>query len=95
MCVLDIGQDVGALVVHAVPGLLGAVIEIRPVERDGGPSPVHAEVRRRGEDGAPAAVICAVEGEYELWIDGCGPERRIRIRGGSVTIERVQPVTPG
>ncbi|HZS31950.1 MAG TPA: hypothetical protein VFC42_01065 [Methylomirabilota bacterium] len=92
MCVLDIGRDVGALVVHADAALLGSVIEIRPVDGGGRTPRVHAEVRRRGES-ALAAVICAVEGEYELWIDGSGPERRIRIRGGAVTSERVGPAT--
>jgi hypothetical protein len=94
MCVLDIGGDVGAVVIHTGPDRLGAVIEIRPVE-EGRLSRVHAEVRRRegGTDGTLAAVICAGEGEYELWIDGRGPERRIQIRGGAVTLERLRSAT--
>lgn len=65
--VLDIGNDVGALVVRAEPGRLGEEIEIRRV--DGSWSGEHAAVRRHTVAGASifAGVFPALgTGRYEI-----------------------------
>ena len=50
--VLDIGEDVGALIVHADPQLHGVEVEISPAGADAARS--HKEVLERNMGGAPA-----------------------------------------
>jgi hypothetical protein len=88
--VLDIGGDVGALVVTMPGDLQSAEIEIRPV-----PAPVEpAALRHVGVVARPVAgghVHSAVfdalpEGRYELYLRPSGPVAvRADVRGGEVT----------
>jgi hypothetical protein len=89
---LDIGGDVGALIVTTPPGLRGTEIEIRPVP-DGGAHPVHVGVVARPVD--DALVDCAVfpelrQGGYLLnRRPGAATARlHVTIRGGQITRAR-------
>ena len=66
--VLDIGGDVGALIVHAPADLLGTEVEISPAGEDDRRS--HKDVLERRMGGRPAytAVFDGLrEGAYTLW----------------------------
>ena len=84
--VLDIGDGIGALVVHTPKALCGVEIEIAP--RGGTTQLVHTEVRERvlADGSVFAGVFVALdEGEYTLLdADGSGP-RDVSIRSGRVT----------
>ena len=82
--VLDLGDGVGALIVHTDPELLGEEIDISPAGDDGRRR--HKQVLRRLL--GPQETTCLVydnlpEGEYTLWLQD-GPTRRIQVRGGAV-----------
>ena len=84
--VLDIGGDVGALVVHATGELSGVEIELaRPGERQ---AFVHTEVReRRLPEGTIYAGVfpAVVTGEYTLLGLHGRPDHEITISSGRVT----------
>lgn len=83
--VLDIGGDIGALIVHTDPELLGLEVEISPAGADHVRS--HKQVLERTTGGEPAYVLVfdnLREGEYTLWLDGVARTRRARVSGGSV-----------
>jgi hypothetical protein len=84
--VLDIGEGVGALIVHTDPGLLGTEVEISPADDDWRRS--HKEVlERTSADGGSAHVLVfddLPEGLYTLWLDGYARSRGIAVRGGEV-----------
>ena len=84
--VLDIGDDVGALVVHATGELSGVEIELaRRGERQ---AFVHTEVReRRLPDGTLYAGVfpAVVVGEYTLLGLHGGPDHEVTISSGGVT----------
>ena len=83
---LDIGDGIGALVVHTSKAMCGAEIEI--ARRGETTQLVHTEVRERvlPEGSVFAGVFVALdEGEYTLLdADGGGP-RDVTIRSGQVT----------
>jgi hypothetical protein len=66
---LDIGDDVGALIVHLPDAFRGAEIEICPAGEVHGARPrEHVGVHSRGQRGGLTAVFPAlVEGRYELY----------------------------
>jgi hypothetical protein len=77
--VLDIGKDVGALIIYTEVALRGREIEVSP---RGSSARVHVEVLERRISGRPvfAAVFPGLRaGDYEIWQD-------FPKRGGSVTI---------
>ncbi len=82
---LDIGGDIGALIVHTPPSLAGVEIEISPA---GDPSRrSHTAVReRRGRDHIRYAAIYPTlpAGEYTLWRPGGPPAANVVITGGQV-----------
>jgi hypothetical protein len=84
--VLDIGDGIGALVVHTSKAMCGVEIEI--AQRGETTQLVHTEVRERvlAEGSVFAGVFVALdEGEYTLLdADGTGP-RDISIQSGRVT----------
>jgi hypothetical protein len=83
--VLDIGAQVGALIVHADPELHGVEVEISPTGEDGRRS--HKEVLERAINGRPAftAVFDHLPaGTYTLWTGGDPRARAIAISGGSI-----------
>ena len=86
---LDIGDEVGALVVEMPPSMVGHEVEVRRV---GGPSLDHlphvAVVDRpAGDTTVPSLVFGELaEGTYELLPRGGGPVRLTAdVRGGVVT----------
>ncbi len=84
--VLDIGDGVGALVVHAPAALAGVEIEL--ARRGETRAFVHTEVReRRLPDGSVyAGVFAAVPvGDYTLLGTGAGDMCNVTIREGGVT----------
>ena len=83
--VLDIGGDLGALIIYTEPELHGVEIEISAAGRDGERS--HKEVLERQIAGRPlyAAVFDKVpSGRYTLWVDDAAHERGVAISGGAV-----------
>lgn len=84
--VLDIGDGLGALIVHTDRHMHGAEVEISPSGHDR--DRTHKDVLERSLDGQPAftAVFDALRaGTYTLW---CGDEPRTRgveIQPGAVT----------
>ena len=84
--VLEIGDELGAVVVYTDAELHGREIEISPRGEDGRRS--HKDVLERSRGGAPsfAAVFDRVEqGEYTLWIGGAPRARDVGVAGGAVT----------
>jgi hypothetical protein len=82
--VLDLGDGVGALIVHTGPELLGAEIDLSPAGDD--EHRRHKQVLRRLL--GPQATTCLVyddlpEGGYTVWLPG-KPVRNVQVRGGSV-----------
>ncbi len=92
--VLDIGAEIGALVLYAPPDLVGAEIEISPVQaatqRDEDHARrTHALVRER-RVGSAEPVYAAVypglaAGTYTIWRDANTSAGTTRIEGGQVT----------
>lgn len=83
--VLDIGDDIGALIVHAHPALHGREIEVSPA--DNAAKRIHTEVLERSANGATlyAAVFAElVAGDYSLWRDVFTDEP-VSIVGGAVS----------
>jgi hypothetical protein len=83
--VLDIGDDVGALIVHTDAALVGAEVEISRAGDDGRRS--HKDVLERSANGRPAytAVFDGLtEGAYTLWTQDVARQRNIVISGGEI-----------
>ena len=86
--VLEIGPDLGALIVHADASMHGVEIEISPSRDDARRS--HKQVLERSVAGRPAytAVFDQLPGgTYTLWTDGVA-----RVRGVRVHSERIAEV---
>ena len=84
--VLDIGDDLGALILHADADMVGVEVEISVTGRDHERS--HKEVLEREINGRPAytAVFDKVrEGAYTLWVDDVARERDVAISGGAIS----------
>jgi len=83
--VLDIGGDLGALIVHTDAGMVGVEVEISATGHDRDRS--HKEVLEREIQGRPAwtAVFDKVRaGSYTLWVHDIPRERGVVVIGGSV-----------
>jgi len=88
--VLDVGGEVGALVLFTPPGLNGREIEI---SRDGesGARRTHSQVRARHLAAVTeyAAVYPGLRaGRYTIWDDQDRPAATVVITGGQVTSRR-------
>jgi hypothetical protein len=82
--VLDIGQDVGALVIYTEAALRGREIEVSP---RGTTARVHVEVLERRINGRPvfAAVFPGLRaGDYDIWEDFPKSGGTVTIVGGEV-----------
>ena len=82
--VLDIGQDIGALIIYTAPEQHGREIEVSP---RGSATRVHVEVLERRINGQ--AVFAAVfpglrEGDYEIWENPANPSGTVAVVGGEV-----------
>jgi len=83
--VLEIGVDVGALIVHTGADMHGVEVEISPAGDDGRRS--HKEVLERVNGGRPAytAVFDQLPaGAYTLWTDGVARARGVEVQGGRI-----------
>jgi len=83
--VLEIGGDLGALVIHTGPELDGVEIEVSPAGRDH--ARTHAAVRPRhlGDRTVHCVVISPLRsGEYTVWRDRNTAETTVTVRPGQV-----------
>lgn len=84
--VLDIGEEVGALIVHTDFTMHGMEVEISPSSDDAERS--HKEVLERKISGQPAftAVFDGLRaGTYTLWTAGEARQRSVNVQGGTIT----------
>jgi hypothetical protein len=84
--VLEIGGDVGALILRTDPDMHCTEIEISPADEDDLRS--HKEVLERSINGEPAftAVFDGLRGgTYTLWAAGKSPVRGVKVSGGAIT----------
>jgi hypothetical protein len=83
--VLELGEDLGALIVHAGADMHGIEIEITP--EDNHELRSHKQVLERSVDGRPAFTAVfdgLLAGSYALWRDGEPRAREVSVTGGSV-----------
>jgi hypothetical protein len=93
--VLDIGGDLGALIVYTEPAMHGREVEISPGQEDSQRS--HKDVLERGERGRVAftAVFDRLPGgAYTLWVDGVARARGVEVTAGEVTEQDWTAVAP-
>jgi len=83
--VLEIGGELGALIIYTDADMHGREIEISPTGDDGKRS--HKDVLERSLGGTPAfsAVFDQIpDGSYTLWVDDIARARDVRVGGGEV-----------
>jgi hypothetical protein len=83
---LDLGGNVGALVLSVPAALAGAEIEISRADRADGPR-THAQVRERpagGQAGYAAVYPGLTSGTYTIWRDRQTPLGTVEVTGGQV-----------
>ena len=83
--VLDLGDGVGALIVHTDPTLLGVEVEISASGHDGDRQ--HKQVLRRTMGRTTATVLVydnLADGSYTLWVDGEAWAHDVEVTGGRV-----------
>ena len=83
--VLELGDGIGALIVHTDPALVGTEVEISPSAHDASRS--HKEVLERVTASGSAHVLVfdnLAEGDYTLWIDDTARARGVRVTSGSI-----------
>ena len=83
--VLDVGGDVGALILYTAEELLGAEIEVSPV--DDPARRTHTQVLRRsaGASSVCAGLYLALDaGSYRIWGATDGQADEVTIEGGRV-----------
>ena len=84
---LDIGGDIGALVLITPPELLGAEIEVSRIDAEAGARREHVAIRERRSPGGTrfAGIYPSLRaGEYTVWgVDG-QPADRVTVEGGRV-----------
>lgn len=84
--VLDLGDDVGALVLHTTEELVGHEVDISPVEDPSARRHVEVLPRRTAAGVRFSAVYGSLtEGDWTLWIDAAVPAMTARVHGGRVT----------
>jgi hypothetical protein len=84
--ILDIGEEMGALIVHTDADMHGVEVEISATGQDHERS--HKDVLEREINGRPAftAVFDKVrEGSYTLWVNGLARAREVTVTGGAVS----------
>jgi hypothetical protein len=83
--VLDIGGDIGALILHTGPEFLDREIEVSPLGDEA--ARTHTAVHERTVGGRPAyaGIYAALPaGEYRAWTDDPSLPNRFTIVGGEV-----------
>lgn len=92
--VLDIGGDVGALILVTTESALGLEVE---VSRRGERERTHTMIRRRRAEGCDvfAGVYPSlVAGDYVIWGPDDIPIGGVRVEGGRVAAFHAGPITP-
>lgn len=93
--VLDIGDDVGALVLYTEAALAGAEIEISPAGRPLRRQHVAVHGREIGTGRVHAAVYYGLAaGTYDLWTHDNSVALTVHVSGGAIT-EAQWPMKPG
>jgi hypothetical protein len=85
--VMELGADIGALILYTPAGLNGSEIEISRDDDPGAPR-THSRVRPRHMPTVTryAAVYPSLRaGQYTIWSDGQSPAGTATITGGQVT----------
>ncbi len=83
--VLDIGDDLGALIVYTDAALHGTEIEISPDGEDSNRSHKDVLERALGDRAAFTAVFDRLAaGAYTLWTQGVPRVRGVQVAGGAV-----------
>jgi hypothetical protein len=83
--VLELGDGIGALIVHTDPALLGTEVEISRAGED--ERRQHKEVLERVADGRSTYALVydnLAEGDYTLWIDGVAWARDVHVASGEI-----------
>ena len=103
--VLNLGENIGALILEADASVLGVEIEISPVEDDGRHSRqdhphhrTHSMVRERHTLPHPrydAVYPDLAAGRYTIWRDAETPGGTVTIVGGQITTHTLAPTTDG
>jgi hypothetical protein len=87
--VLDIGDDVGALIIITPAAMAGEEIHVSPAGDPAGRTHAVVRERRLGPASSHAAVYPALPaGEYTIWRDTGRPAATVRIDGGAATSYR-------
>ena len=83
---LDIGGEIGALIIITAAAMAGEEIHISPVRDPAGRTHAVVRERRLGPASSYAAVYPALPaGEYTIWRDAGRPAGTVRIEGGAAT----------
>jgi hypothetical protein len=83
---LEIGDGLGALIVHADGERHGKEVEISPAGEDFDRQ--HKEVLERSIDGLSAFTAVfdkLADGRYTLWVDGAARARGVAVHDGEIT----------
>ncbi len=84
--VLDIGGDVGALIIITPARMAGEEIHVSPRQDPQGRTHALVRERRAGQASCHAAVYPALRaGDYTIWRDTGNPAGTVRIDGGAAT----------
>jgi hypothetical protein len=87
--VLDIGGDVGALIIITPAALAGEEIHVSPVRDPAARTHAVVRERRLGPASSHAAVYPALPaGEYTIWRDAGHAAGTVRVGGGAATSYR-------
>ena len=87
--VLDIGGDVGALIIITPARMAGEEIHISPLDDPAGRTHALVRERRLGPSSCHAAVYPALPaGDYTIWRGAGSPAGTVRIGGGAATSYR-------
>jgi hypothetical protein len=84
--VLDIGGDLGALILHTDAEMVGVEVEISATGQDD--RRTHKDVLEREINGRPAytAVFDKVrQGSYTLWVEDVARARDVLVTGGAIS----------
>jgi hypothetical protein len=83
--VLDIGEQIGALIVHTDASMLGVEVEISAKGQDDRRNHKDVLEREIGGDPAYTAVFDKIrEGVYTLWVDDIARARDVVVTGGAI-----------
>jgi len=84
--VLELGDGIGALIVHTDPKMVGNEVEISPTSDDSCRSHKAVLRRRAGDNDFSVLVFDNLPaGSYTLWVAGTARERDVRVDSGAVS----------